>query len=171
MVCKVCGRTIANEEANFCEYCGASFRSGVENIYPEFHYQNTNNNQNNQNNNQNNNRYNGQNTMGNMQGNTAYGRNPFQGNGNSNVTDAQGEVSEKPMTFGNWMMVMILPFIPMIGPIAYLAVLFMWSFGVNTPTTRKNWARATLVMLVVALFFVFAVFGSFTNVMSSLGTI
>ena len=26
MICKVCGRTISNEEANFCEYCGASFR-------------------------------------------------------------------------------------------------------------------------------------------------
>lgn len=35
MVCKVCGRTITNEEANFCEYCGASFRPGSENIIKE----------------------------------------------------------------------------------------------------------------------------------------
>jgi len=26
MICHTCGRVIKNEEANFCEYCGASFR-------------------------------------------------------------------------------------------------------------------------------------------------
>lgn len=26
MICNTCGRSIKNEEANFCEYCGASFR-------------------------------------------------------------------------------------------------------------------------------------------------
>ena len=26
MICKVCGRTTENENANFCEYCGSSFR-------------------------------------------------------------------------------------------------------------------------------------------------
>ena len=163
MVCKVCGRTIANEEANFCEYCGASFRNGAENIYPEFQYQNTNNYQGN-------NQY-SQNNTHHMQGNRAYGANPFQPGGNANASEMQGNVVEKPMTFGNWMMVMILPFIPMIGQIAYLAVLFMWAFGVKTPPTKKNWARATLVMLVVALFFVFALFGSASSLLSGLGTI
>ena len=28
MICKVCGREIANENANFCEYCEASVKDG-----------------------------------------------------------------------------------------------------------------------------------------------
>jgi len=30
MICNTCGRNIQNEEANFCEYCGNSFREHVK---------------------------------------------------------------------------------------------------------------------------------------------
>jgi uncharacterized membrane protein YvbJ len=30
MICNTCGRQIKNEAANFCEYCGASFREQVQ---------------------------------------------------------------------------------------------------------------------------------------------
>lgn len=164
MICKTCGRTIANEEANFCEYCGASFRVGVDNIYPEFKDNTTNGDQNTHS-------YYGQDGSAHMQGEAPIGRNPYQTSNNQSVTGTQDNKIEKPMTFGNWLMVMLLPFIPMVGTIAYLALLFMWAFGAKTPATRKNWARAMLVMLVVAFFFVFAFFGSATELMGSLGAI
>lgn len=164
MICKTCGRTIANEEANFCEYCGASFRVGVDNIYPEFKnnatnvYQNTHSNY-------------GQDGSAHMQGNASFRGSHYQSDNSQSVADTQDNTIEKPMTFVNWLMVMLLPFIPMVGMIAYLALLFMWAFGAKTPATRKNWARAMLVMLVVAFFFVFAFFGSASELLGSLGTI
>ena len=33
MVCRACGRTIANEDANFCEYCGTATNVNRGNIY------------------------------------------------------------------------------------------------------------------------------------------
>lgn len=38
MICNTCGRNILNEEANFCEYCGGSFREpiiAIESIAPQ----------------------------------------------------------------------------------------------------------------------------------------
>lgn len=32
MICKTCGRNAQNEEANFCEYCGSSFRERVQTV-------------------------------------------------------------------------------------------------------------------------------------------
>lgn len=164
MICKTCGRTIANEEANFCEYCGASFRVGVDNNYPEYQSQTANGYQNTY-------TYNGQEGNINRPEDAFNGRNPYQASNRSDATGTQENMIEKPMTFANWLMVMLLPFIPMVGTIAYLALLFVWAFGVKTPPTKKNWARAMLVMLVVAFFFVFAFFGSASNLISGLGTI
>ena len=50
-------------------------------------------------------------------------------------------------------MILLLPYIPVIGTFAYIILLFVWSFGKTASTTRKNWARATLVMLVVGIVF------------------
>ena len=164
MICKTCGRTIANEEANFCEYCGASFRAGVDNVYPEFKNNTTNVYQNTPS-------HYDQDGSAHMQGDASRKGNPYQPDNGQSVAGTQDNTIEKPMTFGNWLMVMLLPFIPMVGTIAYLALLFMWAFGAKTPATRKNWARAMLVMLVVAFFFVFAFFGSATELLGSLGKI
>ena len=30
MICKDCGREIVNDNANFCEYCGTSFRGTMQ---------------------------------------------------------------------------------------------------------------------------------------------
>lgn len=153
MLCKVCGRTIQNEEANFCEYCGASFREGVDYTIS------------------------GAQTFAN-EGMVA--RNPqtntVQGNIYTNIKNTFSEAKaaannieevEKPMTFVNWIIVLILPFIPVIGTIVYLAVLFSWAFGSNGQITRKNWARAMLVILVVAIIAVFSLFGGMEGVMNT----
>jgi ribosomal protein L37E len=66
------------------------------------------------------------------------------------------EESEKPISFGNWMGTMLLPFIPIIGFFIYPVMLFVWAFGSDTPPSKKNWARASLIVsaiVIVAVFF------------------
>ena len=134
MVCKVCGRTIANESANFCEYCGADL-NGRGSSYSDYSYgsyaQNPNN--------------------GNSDQGTVYSGqdNSLTGILTGTAGTAQAENS---MTFLHWIVILLLPYIPMVGTFAYIILLFVWSFGKTASTTRKNWARATLVMLIVGIF-------------------
>lgn len=175
MICKVCGRTIMNEEANFCEYCGASFRPGMDNriAEEEMHKQ----------------------TIG---GYTDAGQDSFRQQTGSMYENAQSvhnqtyqayqgstqkaaipksgglfSGSDKPMTFGNWMLVYLIPFIPMVGTILFLVLLFSWGFGSNVAQTKKNWARATLVfgLVMIVLLFVLmsgGLLGEYTSVLEGL---
>lgn len=65
---------------------------------------------------------------------------------------------EKPITFGNWAGSMLLPFIPIFGPIVYVVMLIYWSISDKTVKSKKNWARATLVIVVLSLFLLVAYF-------------
>lgn len=134
MFCKVCGRTIANENANFCEYCGTAL-NGRDDIF------------------------------GGRQENPAQG--PYQdaaGLADNSLTGilagtAGTAQAENSMSFLHWIVVLLLPYIPIVGTFAYLVLLFAWSFGRTASTSRKNWARATLVMLAVAVAILSYAFG------------
>lgn len=160
MICKICGRTVQNEEANFCEYCGASFRPGMDNRISESERLQE-----------------ATVTMQGMSGGQP-GNNATQGTLNTNspwqssygnpqtsgqnlsgyVTQSKSSYGkesvvnpEKPMTFGNWLAVMLMVFIPFIGLYAFLALLVFWAFGKHTPPTKKNWARASLVFFLIVM--------------------
>ena len=83
--------------------------------------------------------------------------------GDLRVSDS--EEKEPVIGFGNWMITMLLPFIPMIGPLVYMVMLFVWAFG-GTNRTKKNWARAMLIMLIISIIMLMIMFGS---VFSELG--
>lgn len=175
MICKVCGRTITNEEANFCEYCGASFRPGTDNKVSESSMSS------------------GMNVDMNrsMEGNTQIN--------NSRVLETEQTYknmnrempgqkvnqvaplgvfryfsgSNQSMTFGNWIAIYALPFIPVVGFIFFLVLLFSWGFGANTVPTKKSWARATMVMiLVILVMFSFMLssgyFGDYSTILNDL---
>lgn len=74
-------------------------------------------------------------------------------NGTAGVAEA-----ENSMSFLHWIVIMLLPFIPMIGMFAYLAVLLIWAFGRTASKTRKSWARATLVITLVSFLMVMYMF-------------
>lgn len=160
MICKICGRTVQNEEANFCEYCGASFRPGMDNRVLESEQlsgMSTN----------------AQDVMGQQSlakegigqdgpwqsnyGQNSYGSNArneqsvgsYSNQDNTTYGQSNTAVKEKPMSVGNWLAVMLLGFVPMIGPYAFLALLFFWSFSKSIPPTKKNWARATLIVTLI----------------------
>jgi amino acid transporter len=97
-----------NEEANFCEYCGSSFR---ENIYPA----------------------------------------PAPGPVYQAPLVSAPENNEKPVSFLNWLGSYAIMFIPFIGIIAFPVMLLIWAFGKNAPESKKNWAKATLIFLVVSI--------------------
>ncbi len=122
MICKACGRNTVNEGANFCEYCGTSFR---ENMSLD-------------------------------QVNYSAGVSELQ----QSVKEVVNEEHEKPISFGNWMGTMMLPFIPLIGIFIYIVMMFVWAFGSDTPKSKKNWARASLIMMVVGIILFVLMFSS-----------
>ena len=159
MICKVCGRTIGNEEANFCEYCGASFRPGMDNriLEEDMHKHagyTTAGNQSYQ-----------QQAFGNYQTaqteqNQTYAKDQIPHGAAKEVTASRGggffSGKNATMTFGNWMIIYLLPFIPMVGTILFLVLLFSWGFGSNVVPTKKSWARATLVFVLIMIVIMFA---------------
>lgn len=52
-------------------------------------------------------------------------------------------VQEQPMTLGQWVGTILLT--TMLGTVS-LILLFVWGFGSNTPTTKKNYCRAMLII-------------------------
>ncbi len=127
MVCKACGRNSANENANYCEYCGASFRENM----------------------------------------------PFRQESYSVITEqpdtrVDNEENEKSISFGNWMGTMLLPFIPIVGIPIYVVMMFVWAFGSDTPQSKKNWARASLIVSVLGIIlFIFAFTYTMMDIMNS----
>ena len=66
---------------------------------------------------------------------------------------------EKPVSIGEWVLTIFIAAIPVVG----FVMLFVWGFGGNTPETKANWAKATLLWFLIGavlsglLFMVFGV--------------
>lgn len=121
MKCNVCGRYIANDEANFCEYCGSSFREHVQ-------------------------------TYSDVQNkNYTTDQSTYDENGRYNMLYHQQD--NKPVSFLNFLASYGIFFIPFAGWLIFFVMLFIWAFSNNTPISKKNWARATLIFLGVLMVF------------------
>ena len=142
MVCNSCGRNNQNQNANFCEYCGASFREG-EVHKPEatstYNYS--------------------------FKDESVEASAPT-----DQAIPAQAiEINEnkKPVSFLNWLGTYAIMLIPFVGGIVFFIMLIIWSVGYNVPESKKNWARATLVymgiMIMIALIVVLMVLSAVKN--------
>lgn len=135
MICKVCGREVRSENANFCEYCGASLRedrAGAE-------------------------------QPGNQNGyGEGYGAASNQEYGRRQTREGSKPAVEKeePVSFKNWILTFLIQLIPFVGSLVYMVMLFVWSFGSNTNRSKRNWARATLIMMLLSLVLLILMFGS-----------
>jgi hypothetical protein len=58
------------------------------------------------------------------------------------------------VSLGDWIITILLSFIPLVGFI----MLFVWAFSSSTPPSKANWAKATLVffLVITILGFLFA---------------
>ena len=68
------------------------------------------------------------------------------------------DANYKPVTIGNWMLTYLLMGIPVIN----IILLFAWAFGDNTPISKANWAKASLIWMIIGIAFsvlLFVVFG------------
>ena len=67
--------------------------------------------------------------------------------------------SEPPVTIGDWVLTIFLSGIPCVG----LILLLVWAFGSNTPKSKANWAKATLIWAIIGLvlgIICYAIFGA-----------
>lgn len=71
-------------------------------------------------------------------------------------------VSAQPVSIGGWIGRSLIPFIPLVGGIVYLIMLFIWSGDTTKEETFRNWAKAQLIVMAIAivlLIIIFTVFG------------
>jgi hypothetical protein len=65
----------------------------------------------------------------------------------------------RPMTIGDWLITFLIQIIPLVG----LVMLFVWAFGGDTHPSKKTWAQASLlwivIMIVLAIILFAAVWG------------
>ncbi len=72
----------------------------------------------------------------------------------------------RPMTMGDWLITFLIQMVPLVG----LIMLFVWAFGDGTHPSKKTWAQASLIMMligiVLAIIFIgviISIFGSLIN--------
>lgn len=114
MICNTCGRPIRNEEANFCEYCGASLRGG-----------------------------------------SGY---DFKPSPLPPVSETITINQEKPVSFLNWLGTYLIMFIPFVGSFVFFAMLIYWSVSHKVSESKKNWARANLVFMLIMFIMLMIIF-------------
>lgn len=116
MVCNTCGRYSHSEDANFCEYCGSSFREN-RNI-----------------------------AFNSLPQNQPYGQ-------AAPIKIEKDNSTSKPVSFLNWLGTYALLLIPYAGGLVFIVMLFVWAFKEDTPESKKNWARSTLIFVAVMIIF------------------
>ncbi len=56
-------------------------------------------------------------------------------------------VPEYPQTLGQWMLTIFITYIPIVN----LIMLFIWAFTKDTPKSKSNWAKASLIWTAVGI--------------------
>ena len=72
--------------------------------------------------------------------------------------------SEKPVSVGDWIVTILLMAIPLVGFI----MLFVWAFGSNTPASKANWAKASLIWMLIGIVLGIALWGTVLSMFSGL---
>ncbi len=54
---------------------------------------------------------------------------------------------EGPVSVGEWMLTMLIMVIPLVN----LIMLLVWAFGSGTDRSKANWAKATLLWMVIGV--------------------
>lgn len=62
----------------------------------------------------------------------------------------------EPVSFGDWMLTMLLCVIPIVN----IIMLFVWAFSAGTNPSKANWAKASLLWAVIGIVLWVLVFGA-----------
>lgn len=58
---------------------------------------------------------------------------------------------EKPVSVGGWIGRSLIPYIPIVGWLVYLIMLFIWMGDESKEETFRNWAKAQLLVLLIVV--------------------
>jgi hypothetical protein len=73
-------------------------------------------------------------------------------------------VKNETVSIGDWIVSYILMGIPLVGFI----MLIVWAFGSDAPQSKKNWARANLILMVIGFVIMIILYATiFAAAMSS----
>ncbi len=56
-------------------------------------------------------------------------------------------INNERISVGDWLITIIITAIPLVG----IIMLFVWAFSSNTNPSKSNWAKATLIMIAIAI--------------------
>jgi len=71
---------------------------------------------------------------------------------------------EEPVSFGEWMVTMLLMCIPCVN----IIMLFVWGFGSGTKKSKSNYCKAMLIWMVIIGVLAFVLAGAFTAMIMSI---
>lgn len=54
---------------------------------------------------------------------------------------------QQPVSVGNWMLTILIMAIPLVN----LIMLLVWAFSSGTPLSKSNWAKATLLWILIMI--------------------
>lgn len=137
MICPNCGAELP-ANSKFCQKCGASVEYTAQSNPADT--------QNNTYNTPNNNQY--SNDPNSNPYNNPYNNNPYNNNPYGNMYPPQPPTGY-PMTIGGWIGRSLIPYIPFVGWIVYIIMLFIWSGDQTKELTFRNWAKAQLIVMVI----------------------
>jgi len=67
------------------------------------------------------------------------------------------------VTVGDWILTMILMLIPVVNFI----MLLVWAFSSSTPASKSNWAKASLIFMILGILLTALFWGSLASFMLS----
>jgi Na+/phosphate symporter len=71
-----------------------------------------------------------------------------------------GHQNRSVVSIGDWIVTMIIMLIPVINFI----MLLVWAFSGGTPKSKSNWAKATLIFMVLGAILTFVFWGTITAI-------
>ena len=81
------------------------------------------------------------------------------------ATGIENQISNyKPMTIGDWIITLIITYIPLVGFI----MLFVWAFGGGTHPSKKTWAQAVLILMVIGIILAIIFFGVIASILGNI---
>jgi hypothetical protein len=68
-------------------------------------------------------------------------------NATTNYQSSYAPPVQAPVTVGDWVVTLLIMFIPLVN----LIMLFVWAFSDGTNVSKANWAKATLIWMLIGI--------------------
>lgn len=70
---------------------------------------------------------------------------------NETMMPAETQEKKETVSIGGWIGRFLIPYIPVVGGIVYLIMLFVWSGNTKKEESFRNWAKAQLIVVAIAV--------------------